>query len=239
MNSRELKYLLLIVIAYIAACIETDIFLPAFPDMMDFFDTSEEVVQSLLTWNFIGVCLSGPFYGPISDAFGRRNPLIFALGIFTLGSLITLYADSFAWVLFGRVFQGVGSGGCFTLGTAIIFDVFRKEKAVHAINFTSFLIPLVMTAAPMIGAYLNKHYGFRSNFFTILIFSFLSFALCNIFFKESLPKEKRTVFAFESVKADFIKVLGNRGFWELSLVIGFLFAAYFVFLFQQHLFFTY
>ena len=53
--------------------------------------------------------------------------------------------------------------------------------------------------------------------------------MCNIFFKESLPKEKRTVFAYESVKADFMKVLGNRGFWELSLVIGFLFAAYFVF----------
>ena len=113
MNSRELKYLLLIVIAYIAACIETDIFLPAFPDMMDFFDTSEEVVQSLLTWNFIGVCLSGPFYGPISDAFGRRNPLIFALGIFTLGSLITLYADSLLGFFLGEFSKELAVVVCF------------------------------------------------------------------------------------------------------------------------------
>ena len=62
MNKTEKKYFFLVVLIFIAACIETDIYLPAFPDMMEYFKTSEEVIQSLLTWNFLGICLSGPFF---------------------------------------------------------------------------------------------------------------------------------------------------------------------------------
>ena len=70
----ELKYLFLIVVIFIAACIETDIYLPAFPDMMVWFSASEGAIQSLLTWNFLGICISGPLYGPLSDAVGRKKP---------------------------------------------------------------------------------------------------------------------------------------------------------------------
>jgi MFS transporter, DHA1 family, multidrug resistance protein len=73
---KEIKYLSVIIIIFIAACIETDIYLPAFPDMMKAFSVSESAIQGLLTWNFVGICISGPFYGPISDSFGRKKPLL-------------------------------------------------------------------------------------------------------------------------------------------------------------------
>ncbi|MBX9703023.1 MAG: MFS transporter, partial [Silvanigrellaceae bacterium] len=82
----------------------------------------------------MGLCVSGPFYGPISDSYGRKNPLLFALGLFLLGSILTVFASTFELMLWGRVPQGIGSGGCFTLGTAIIFDVYPAKQAVHAIN---------------------------------------------------------------------------------------------------------
>src|SRR5579872_7018825 len=111
MNRTELKFLFLIIVVFIAACIETDIYLPAFPDMMAWFSVSEAAIQSLLTWNFIGICLSGPLYGPLSDAFGRKKPLMIALGMFLLGSIITVYAQSLNQMLIGRILQGLGSGG--------------------------------------------------------------------------------------------------------------------------------
>src|SRR5437016_5954689 len=111
MLTREWKYLLLITVTFIAACIETDIYLPTFTDMMAYFSISEDKIQSLLTWNFMGICISGPLYGPISDAIGRKKPLLFALGLFFAGSLITMYAPTFELMLWGRVLQGLGSGG--------------------------------------------------------------------------------------------------------------------------------
>src|SRR5271156_5602586 len=102
----EIKYLFLIIIVFIAACIETDIYLPAFPDMMQFFSVSEGAIQGLLTWNFVGICVSGPFYGPLSDSFGRKRPLMIALLLFLVGSILTFFGTTFSQMLTGRVLQG-------------------------------------------------------------------------------------------------------------------------------------
>ena len=229
MNKKDLKYLFLIILTFIAACIETDIYLPAFPDMMEYFKTSEEVIQSLLTWNFIGICLSGPFYGPLSDAYGRKKPLLIALGLFSIGSLVTLIATSFDLMLVGRVLQGLGSGGCFTLGTAIIFDVFKKEKATEAINQLNTFVPLIMAGAPLLGGYLNENYGFRSNFLTIAIFVVLSFVISLFFLDETLPKKNQKPFSLSQTLTDFKTAFSNLRFWQLTICISLLFGGYLAF----------
>jgi MFS transporter, DHA1 family, multidrug resistance protein len=229
-DKNEFKYLFLIIVIFIAACIETDIYLPAFPDMMVWFGASEGAIQSLLTWNFIGICLSGPLYGPISDAFGRKKPLMTALGLFLAGSIVTIFAQDLDQMLWGRILQGLGSGGCFTLGTAIIFDSFQKERAINALNNLNMIIPLIMAAAPMIGGFLNQAYGFRSNFLLIALFVLLSFFVCLFFFDETLAKEKRTSFKMKSVLADFKQAFTSLPFWQLTIGTSILFAGYIAFL---------
>lgn len=227
---KEVRYLFLIFVIFIAACIETDIFLPALPDMMSYFSVSEGAVQGLLTWNFIGICLAGPLYGPISDSFGRKRPLMIALATFLAGSLLTLFASSFDEMLWGRILQGLGSGGCFTLGTAIIFDAFQKENAIRALNKLNMTIPLVMAMAPMLGGYLNQSFGFRSNFLAIALFVTVSFFVSLLFFEETLVKEKRAPLKIRAILADFKLVFTTLAFWQITLMISLVFAGYIAFL---------
>lgn len=226
----EIRYLLLIIVIFIAACIETDIYLPAFPDMMVWFGASEGAIQGLLTWNFVGICISGPFYGPLSDAFGRKKPLIIALMMFWFGSIITILANDMNQMLMGRILQGIGSGGCFTLGSAIIFDAFQKDKAIDALNKLNMIIPLIMAAAPMLGGYLNHVWGFRSNFLAIGIFVFLSLMVSLFFFEETLPQEQRTSLKPKAIAADFKQALTHIPFWQVTIVICLTFAGYIAFL---------
>ena len=226
----ELKYLFLMIIIYIAAGIETDIYLPAFPDMMNWFGASEGSIQNLLTWNFIGICVAGPFYGPISDAIGRRKPLFVALTLFLFGSIITIFAMTMNQMLLGRILQGLGSGGCFTLGTAILFDAFQKEKAIKALNQLNLIIPVIMSMAPILGGYLNLTFGFRSNFLTIALFVLISLILSVCFFKETLPAEKRTPLQLNSILRDFRRAFSSKPFWQLTLVMCTMFSAYIAFL---------
>jgi MFS transporter, DHA1 family, multidrug resistance protein len=226
----EWKYLFLIIIIFIAACIETDIYLPAFTDMMTFFSVSEQQIQNLLTWNFIGICLSGPLYGPISDVVGRKKPLMIALGLFLIGSLMTLFTSTFNIMLLGRVLQGLGSGGCFTLGTAIIFDVFQEKKAMQAINKINSIVPFIMAAAPMVGGYLNHAYGFRANFFAITICVFLSLMICFACFDETLPEKNRIPFQPKKIFNDFKKVSLSLPFWQTTVIVSLVFAGYLAFL---------
>lgn len=230
MTKLEIKYLLIIIVIFIAACIETDIYLPAFPDMMQYFATTEEGIQRLLTWNFFGICVSGPFYGPISDSMGRKKPLMVALGLFLLGSIITLFAQNYELMLIGRLLQGLGSGGCFTLGTAIIFDAFQAENAIRALNQLNSIIPFIMALAPLLGGYLNHSFGFRSNFFAIALFVFLSFVVCLFSFKETLSPEKRLPLRMKKILIDFRTALTNLPFWQTTIVISMIFAGYLAFL---------
>ena len=230
MFSKEWKYIFLIITIFIAACIETDIYLPAFTDMMAFFSISEDTIQSLLTWNFIGICLSGPIYGPVSDAIGRKRPLLFALGLFFIGSVMTIFADSFHFMLFGRVLQGLGSGGCFTLGTAVIFDVFSMDQAIEALNKINMFVPFIMAAAPMLGGYLNYAYGFRSNFLAIAVFVLISLLICLFWFKEPLPKEKRIPFNAKQIASDFGRVFSSLAFWQTTIIVCLLFSGYITYL---------
>lgn len=224
------KYLFLIIVVFIAACIETDIYLPAFPDMMKWFGVSEGEIQGLLTWNFVGICLSGPFYGPISDSYGRKKPILIAIGMFLLGSLLTLFSHNMDQMLWGRILQGVGSGGCFTLGTAIIFDVFEKDHAIEALNKLNTTVPLIMAAAPMLGGYLNYNFGFRSNFLAIAFFVALSFIICLLMFKETLPPRKRTPLNAAKVLSDFKRAFLCLPFWQITLVTSVIFGGYIAFL---------
>jgi len=230
MTKSELKYLFLIIIIFIAACIETDIYLPAFPDMMTWFSASESAIQGLLTWNFVGICIACPLYGPLSDALGRKKPLLFALVLFFIGSLFTICAQTLDHMLFGRILQGLGSGGCFTLGTAIIFDAFQKEKAIIATNHLTTIIPLIMAAAPMLGGFLNHTFGFRSNFFCITLFVLLSLFICLFFLKETHSVEKRIPFRVTSILKDFKTAFTSLAFWQITSAISVLFGGYIAFL---------
>jgi len=229
-RKKELKFLLLIIIVFIAACIETDIYLPAFPDMMKWFKASEGQIQSLLTWNFVGICLAGPFYGPISDSWGRKKPLLIALGMFLAGSLLTVFAQNLDQMLWGRILQGLGSGGCFTLGTAIIFDAFQKERAIDALNKLNTTIPLIMAGAPMLGGYLNYNFGFRSNFLAIALFVGLSLLISIFQFEETLPKENRLPLNLSKVFSDFKRAFMCLPFWQITFATSILFGAYIAFL---------
>lgn len=230
MSKKELKYLILIIVTFIAACIETDIYLPTFPQMMRYFAVSEGEIQSLLTWNFLGICLSGPFYGPISDAYGRKKPLLFALSLFFLGSIGTLVSKNFDLMLWGRLLQGLGSGGCFTLGTAIIFDAFQKDRAIRMTNHLNMIVPLIMAAAPMVGGILNQSFGFRANFLLIASVVLASLATCSLFFEETLPKEKRCSLHLIFVFKDFVYACKSLPFWQLTIATSLLFAGYIAFL---------
>lgn len=69
---QEVLFLGITLFTFIAFYVETDIYTPSFPNMVQSFGTSEEAIQLLLSMNFLGLCLSSLFFGPASDAYGRK-----------------------------------------------------------------------------------------------------------------------------------------------------------------------
>jgi len=143
-----------------------------------------------------------------------------------MGSLGTTFSDSIEWMLVWRTLQGLGCGGCFTIGTAIIFDKFHHEEATKVINDLNSIIPVIMALAPIAGGYLNIHYGFRANFIVIAVLSIASFLICVYWLEETLVSEKRATFNIQTILGEFKMAMKSFQFWAPTLLVSFIFAGY-------------
>ncbi len=78
-KAAELWLLALVALMFIAMCAEADMYVPAFPEMVQYFSTTEDKIQLILSLNFVGLCIASLICGPLSDAFGRRRILLYSV----------------------------------------------------------------------------------------------------------------------------------------------------------------
>ena len=61
--SKNMRFLpFLIIFSLVGVCMEIDISVPSFPDMVVYYHANVQTVQNTLTFNFIGICISGLLY---------------------------------------------------------------------------------------------------------------------------------------------------------------------------------
>ncbi|MFC4046190.1 MDR family MFS transporter [Dactylosporangium siamense] len=90
-------------------------------------------IQAWATTAFlITSTIATPLYGKLSDIYGRKPFILFAIGIFILGSVLCGLAGSVYQLAAFRAVQGIGAGGLFSLAFAIIGDVVPpRERAKY------------------------------------------------------------------------------------------------------------
>ena len=103
-------------------------------------------------------------YGSLADKCGRRPVLLSGLGVFLIGSAISLAANTIEVLLVGRLVQAAGAGCGVTLVRAIARDAFGAERLVQAIAYFTMFYTLGPMIAPAIGGILIDAFGWRSIF---------------------------------------------------------------------------
>ena len=82
----------------------------ALPTLGRVFSVGTGTLQWLVTGYMLMIGIVLPFSSLISKWFSTRQIIIFALADFTVGALISGFANSFGMLLFGRMIQGIGTG---------------------------------------------------------------------------------------------------------------------------------
>jgi EmrB/QacA subfamily drug resistance transporter len=137
--------------------------------------------NEIYTWAFTAYLLtatiSGPIYGKLSDLFGRRPILLFAVGVFLLGSIFAgLSREMWQFVAF-RAVQGLGAGAIFPVALAVIGDLFEPSERGKYQGLFGAVFGLSSLIGPAIGGIITDTIGWPWIFFVNLPVGVVVFAV--------------------------------------------------------------
>lgn len=204
--------LAMVILMYICVCAEADMYVPAFPQMIKYFNIAENEIQLVLSINFLGLCFASLIAGPLSDSFGRRKVILSGLSFLMISSIILVNIDNFYILLFWRLIQGMAASVPMVCAGAMFMDQYSGEKASKIIGFINAVITAAMAAAPIVGAYVSELLDWKANFIIVMILSILSFLGFLLFIKESLADDLKRKFNFISIVKDYGKLFRSLPF---------------------------
>ncbi len=178
----------LIVLYALGALLATDLYLPSMPLLAEEFGTTPASVQFTLTVYLLGVALANPFYGPLSDRFGRRPVLLLGGVAFLAATLICAYAPSIDVLTLGRFAQGAAVCSLTVTSRATIRELYDDSRVTRLTAYIAMAEGLAPAAGPIIGAEILLWLDWRWNFHLVLIVAGL--ALIGLFF--ALPESNVT-----------------------------------------------
>ena len=119
-----------------------DMYLPSFPDIADDLSARASLVQLSLTSCLIGLAAGQIIVGPISDAQGRRRPLLISLVLFALSSLFCALAPDITTLIIARFLQGFTAAAGLVISRAVVRDVFSGRELTKFLPYYPSLMRL-------------------------------------------------------------------------------------------------
>ncbi|KAJ9271524.1 hypothetical protein DTO212C5_2316 [Paecilomyces variotii] len=175
-------------LALFLAALDMTIISTALPTMAAHFHASQSGYSWMASSYLLANAACVPFWGKVSDIWGRKPVLLVANFLFLVGSLVCALAINLPMILAGRVIQGVGGGGLIVLGNICVTDLFsvRERPMYYGIFGATWAIAGAL--GPIIGGAFTTSVTWRWCFYLNLPIGGLSFVIILFLLKIDTPK---------------------------------------------------
>ena len=207
-----------------------DTYLPALPALALFLHTSDTMVQLTITASLVGMAFGQLLVGPITDALGRRRPLVIALAVFIISAVACLMANSVEWMILARFALGFSAAAGFVINNAFIRDVASGQAAARLYSTQATISSLAPVVAPLVGGQLLLIGDWHVVFIFLVALGAVVLTMAVTQMPESLPRERRSALSFGQSFNSWGIVLRDRRFTALIVTNGLLFGHICVFI---------
>ena len=121
--------------------------------------------------------ISVPFYGKLSDFFGRKPLLLFGITVFLVGSALSGLSQTMEQLILFRGIQGIGAGSLFPISLAVIGDLFTPAERGKYQGLFGAVFGLSALVGPALGGLITDNVGWHWIFFVNLPIGLLSLAV--------------------------------------------------------------
>lgn len=168
-----------------------DMYLPALPGMARSLHSDPGTIQLTLTVFVIGLAVGQVVVGPLSDALGRRRPLLAGIALYLAASVACAVAPGAGWLIGGRVLQSFGAAAAIVLARAIVRDHFDGVAMTRFFSTLMLVNGVAPVVAPVIGSQLLAVASWRAVFVVLTAVGAVLFTAVLFGLPESLPVRRR------------------------------------------------
>jgi MFS transporter, DHA1 family, multidrug resistance protein len=212
------------------APLSTDMYLPALPSMAHDLSASAAAVALTLTASLVGLGAGQLLAGPLSDALGRRRPVLVGLAVYTASSALCAVAPDVWTLSVLRLIQGAAGAAGIVIARAVVRDLYSGVEAARFFARLMVVIGLAPILAPIIGGQLLHVTDWRGVFLVLAgigavlgVFSWRAMA-------ETLPLSARQRGGLRNMLRMLGILVRDGRFMGLTLCFGLFFGAVFAYI---------
>ncbi|WP_242437871.1 multidrug effflux MFS transporter [Streptomyces hygroscopicus] len=196
-----------------------DMYLSAFPRMAVDLHTSASTVELTLTTFLLGLAAGQLVFGPLSDRYGRRGPLLAGSAVFVTASVLAALAPTITVLVTARLLQGASASAGMVIGRAVIADLETGRSAARAFSLMMIVSGVAPVVAPLLGSVLAGAIGWRGVLLVVAALAVAMLAGSAAIVRESLPPERRG-----TAQRGGFRLLGRRAYGSATGTLVFSFA---------------
>lgn len=193
-----------------------DMYLPGLPALQSYFSADAAGVQLSLASFFVGLALGQLLYGPLSDRFGRRRPLLIGLSIFTVASVGCALAPSLDALIALRFIQALGGCAGMVITRAMVRDRYQPQEMARILSLLILVLGVAPVLAPSLGGLVLQLASWQVIFLILAAFGALCLVMVWRWIPESLTDPTSSILLGETLRA-YARLFRHRRFMGYAL----------------------
>ncbi|GAB2593701.1 multidrug effflux MFS transporter [Streptomyces capparidis] len=206
-----------------------DMYLPALPEIGDSLHSSAARVQLTLTACLVGMAVGQLVVGPLSDALGRRRPLLVGMVVYVLATAACALAPDVPTLIAFRLVQGLAGAAGIVIARAVVRDLCSGLAVARFLSNLMLISGVAPILAPVLGGQMLRFTAWRGIFLVLAGLGAALTVVVALWLEETLPKERRHSGGFGHTLRTIRGLAGHARFAGYVLTGSFAFAALFAY----------